>query len=510
MSNNSLNNKRIAKNTFFLYFRSIFLLLISLYTSRITLQVLGVENYGIYQVVGGVVTMFSMLSATLSSASQRFITYALGDNDRDKLKKVFSTCITLHIVLAGIVVLLLEVLGLWFLNNKLNIPFERLSTASWVMQFSIATLFINIISLPFNALITAHEKMSAFAYISILEGLLKLGSVFLLIFIKWDKLFLYAALQFVIALAIRIAYSSYSNSHFEEARKVNLKIDRPLFYEMFSFAGWNLFGNGSLVLRNQGVDIVLNLFLGVAVNAAKGVSNQVQAAVQQLVGTFSAAIKPQLTKSIAQGDYDRAFSLINNGSRYFYLMMAIMVIPIMVCAPELLSLWLGNVPKYAVEFVQWTMVYLLLDTLSRMLMYAIISKGNIKNFQIVVGGTKLLAVPLVFLLLNLDLNPLWGIWVNIILELICLIERLYFNERLMKFDSLIYIKDVILRCLLIFIVAYGLCYFTVMLFSGMVILKLFVSFTITMAIICLLGMKKFELILVVNMGVKILKNKMKL
>lgn len=508
MSDNTSSNRRIAQNTIFLYFRSIFLLLISLYTSRVTLQVLGVEDYGIYQVVGGVVAMFSMLSSTLASASQRFITYALGKNDKEILKKVFSTCITLHIALATIVVLLLEIIGLWFLSNKLNIPTERLVTAEWVMQFSIATLFVNIISIPFNALITAHEKMSAFAYISILDGLLKLGSIFLLTIIRWDKLFLYAAFHFVIALIIRVIYSSYSSSHFEEAKKVNPTIDKSLFKEMFSFAGWNLFGNGSLILRNQGIDIVLNLFFGVAVNAAKGISNQVQTAALQLVGNFTTAMRPQLTKSIAQGNYIRAFSLINTGSRYSFLMMAIIAIPIMTCTPGILSFWLGNVPQYTVEFIQWTMVYSLLNTWSKMLIHAILSKGDIRAYQIVVGGTKLLAMPIVFIVLKFDINPLWGIWVNIIIEIASLIESLYFNKKQLNLNYSGYVKDVILRGLAVFIIAFCLSYFTIKFITVQLLLELLISFVITGIVISILGMKKHELKIVTNIGLNFLRIKL--
>lgn len=504
MSDSSANNKRIAKNTVFLYFRSIFLLIITLYTSRVTLQILGVEDYGIYQVVGGMVAMFSMLSSTLASASQRFITYAIGGGNMENRKNVFSTCITLHIVLAGIVVLLLEVLGIWFLNTGLNIPSERLYIARWVMQFSVATLFVNIISLPFNALITAHEKMSAFAYISILEGLLKLGSVFLLTVIGWDKLLIYATFQFVNALLLCIIYSKYSNSHFEEAKKIKLSIDKPLFKEMFAFSGWNLLGNGSLVLRNQGIDIVLNLFFGVIVNAAKGVSNQVQNAVQQLVGNFTTAMKPQLTKSIAQGDMSRAASLVNTGTRYSFFMMAIIAIPIMISAPELLSIWLEEVPEYSSLFVQWTMVYLLLNTLSRLLIHAILSKGDIKMYQIVVGGTKLLAIPMVYVFLRLNVNPLWGIWVNIILEVICLIQSLYFNKKQMNFNSVLFVKDVIIRCLIILIIAFGISTFATKPISGMLIPEVFASGFITAISIAIIGIKHHELLMIRNITLRAL------
>ena len=487
------NNRRIAKNTVFLYFRSLFLLLINLYTSRITLQVLGVDDYGIYQVVGGVVAMFSMLSSTLASASQRFITYSLGRNDKMHLKGVFSTCITLHIILGLIIVILLEIFGIWFLDNELNIPPERIRTAAWVMHFSIATFFISVISLPFNALIIAYEKMNVFAYISILEGMLKLGAVFLLMILEWDKLLIYAVLHFLIAVLLRIIYSAYSRNKFEEAQNIKMAIDKTLFKDMFSFAGWNLFGHGTLVIRNQGVDIIINMFFGVVVNAAKGISNQVQAAVFQLVGNFTTALKPQLTKAIAQNNYRRTVQLINTGTRYIFLMMAILSIPIMACASGILDFWLGNVPHYAAPFVQWTMVYLLIDSFSRLLIHSILSQGDIRVSQIVVGCTKLLTVPLLFICFRFSVNPLWGIWINILLEVVCLIERLYFNAKQLNIDCLLFFRKVITRCLLVFVLAYPACYFSVEFFVGNLFLGLIISFSITGLIICVFGVTHEEL-----------------
>lgn len=481
------NNKRIAKNTVILYFRSLFLLLINLYTSRIILQVLGVEDYGIYQVVGGVVAMFSMLSNTLASATQRFITFALGKRDFLELKNVFSTSVTLHIILGVIVVGLLEVGGFWFLSNKINIPPDRLSTAVWVMHFSIVTFFLGIISVPYNAVIIAHEKMDTFAFISILEGILKLGSVFLLMLICLDKLLLYAVLHFVIAVIVQSIYIVYSNKHFEETNNLTMCMNKALFNDMFAFAGWNLFGNGSRVLRNQGVDIVLNIFFGIFVNAAKGISNQVDHAVSQLVGNFTTAIKPQLTQAIAQEDFRRAFILVNNGSRYIFLLMLFFTVPIIVCTPKLLSLWLGTVPEYSVEFVQWTMIYLLLDSLSRLLIHSILSNGDIKVYQIVVGGTKLLAVPFVLLFLQFDPNPLWGIWINILLEIVCIAERLYYNRKLLRFDHVKYLKDVILRCISIFILAIVLSMLFAVYVSDNFIVSVAVSITVTSSVIWFLG-----------------------
>lgn len=448
-------------------------MLVALYTSRVVLQVLGVEDYGIYNVVGGVVTMFSMLSSTLSSATQRFITYALGGNDFNHLKKVFSTSITLHIILGVIVVVLLEVFGVWFLNHKLNIPAERLSVANWVFQFSILTFFVNVVSVPYNALIIAHEKMSAFAYISIVDGFLKLGIALLLQWVTFDKLLLYAILYSIVAIIIRFIYSAYCTKQFVETRQLSLQIDKSLFKEMFAFSGWNFIGVGSLILRNQGIDILLNIFFGVSVNAAKGVSNQVQSAVQQFVGNFTSSVTPQLTKSVAQKDYARTNSLIVHSSRFAFFMMMLFAVPIIVYSKEILQLWLVEVPQYSVSMVILIMIYLLSDTMSRFLTNALLAFGEIRNFQLIVGGIKLLALPIAYVFLKCGGSPLTGIWVNIILDFVCLGFRLLLIKQKIEFSIYNFIFRVFLSCWVTFVLVYQIvklfyCHITDNLYIGVV------------------------------------------
>lgn len=491
-SNNLINNRRIAKNTLLLYVRSILLILISLYTSRVILQSLGVSDYGIYNVVGGVVTMFTMISTSMSTASQRFVTYALGEGDFEKLKKVFSTSITLHIIIGALLVLLIEFFGVWFLYTKLNIPAERLNVAFWVLQLSIATLFVNIISVPYNSLIIAHEKMSAFAYISILEAVLKLLTAFAVFWSPIDRLILYSILMFLTALLIRIIYTVYSQRKFEETRKVKLSIEHDLFKEMFSFAGWNLFGNGSLLLRNQGVDILLNLYFGVTVNAAKGICNQVQSAVYQFVSNFQTAVNPQLTMSVAQKDFDRTHSLISKGGRFSFYMLSMFAVPLIVAAPEVLSFWLVEVPEYTVIFIRWILIYLLLDTLSRFLITAVLAYGKIKIYQIIVGGTKLLTLPLVYVWLLLGGNPLTGILANIIIEIACLCQRLYFNSKYNGLSWHSYMFNTVLPCWSIFALAFVPSYLIRLYFSTNIFMLIISSLLITTIVIGLLGLKKGE------------------
>ena len=503
----SQDNKRIAKNTALLYVRSLILLVITLYTSRVILKALGVEDYGIYNLVGGVVTMFAMISGTLSSASQRFITFALGEGDSGNCKKVFSNSITLHIVLGLIIVAILEIGGVWFLNHKLNIPEGRMAVANVVLQCSIATFFVNIISVPFNALIIAHEKMSAFAYISILEGVLKLLIAILLLYVWMDKLVLFAILQLALAVILRSIYSIYCNRHFEEAQRLKLHIDKGLFKDMFSFAGWNLFGQTSLVLRNQGVDIVLNMFFGVTVNAAKGVSNQVQRAVMQFVGNFQTALKPQLTKSVAQNDIQRTHELVIQGSRFSFYMMLLFTVPLIISSKEILGLWLVKVPDWASVFVQLTMFYLLLDTQSRFLMHAIMATGKIRNYQIVVGGTKLMAIPMAYLWLVAGGTPTVGIWVNIILEIICLGERLYFNKKMLNLPVADFLNSAFTKCFLVLIVAMLLPYLTYMYVTKNLWVVLPVSLASSLLAVYCLGLNKHERTQLISKAEKIIRKK---
>lgn len=492
-------NKKIAKNTLFLYFRSLVILVLNLFSFRIILDTLGVEDYGTYSVIGGVVMMMSVLTGALSSATQRFITYALGQNDIQRLKAVVSNSVTLHIVLALIVSLILEIVGLVMLDGYLDIPVDRIGAAQIVLQFSIVAFFVNMVSIPYNALITAHEKMKAFAYIGILECVLKFMAVLFLYVCPFDRLVSYALLIMLISISIRCIYSIYCKKHFIESKKITYKIDKNMFKEMFAFAGWNFLGHGSLALRNQGVDVLLNMFFGVTVNAAKGLSNQVQHAVMLLVQNFQTAVKPQLTKAVAQNDFERAFFLINQGSRFSFYLLTLMAVPVIIVTPDILSIWLKTVPEYTVEFIRWTLIYLLLDTQSRFHIHAILSTGKIRNYEILVGGTKLLAIPLVLLFLKCD-KMYWnwsdaaiiGVWVNIVLEVICFAERLWYNKKQLNFPSGKFLKNIFIPNWSVFFLSFVLPVFVMKYISQNAILLILLSeiSAITSIVVC--GMNRDE------------------
>ena len=317
MSQISENNKRIAKNTLLLYVRMLFMMVVSLYTSRVILNALGVEDFGIYNVVGGVVTMFSIISSSLSSAISRFLTYELGKGNQTKLNKIFSASVSIQLLLSLIIVVLIESVGVWFMNVKMTIPESRMTAANWVLQFSIVTFVINLISVPYNAAIIAHEKMSAFAYISILEAVCKLAIALLIMVSSIDKLIFYAILMCAVAVVIRFIYGHYCKKNFAECT-YHFHWDKDILKQMFGFAGWNFLGSGSFLLMTQGVNILMNMFFGVTLNAARGVANQVDNAVQQFVTNFTTAINPQITKSYATGNLSYMHQLVSAGSKYSF------------------------------------------------------------------------------------------------------------------------------------------------------------------------------------------------
>lgn len=424
MTDTAQNNKRIAKNTLLLYFRMLLTMAVSLYTSRVVLSTLGVEDYGIYNVVGGVVAMFSVISGTLSAAISRFITYELGKGDRDKLTRIFSSSVTIQLGLGLIILILAEAIGVWFLNAKMNIPESRMYAANWVFQLSIVTFVINLISVPYNAAIIAHERMSAFAYISILEVSAKLLIVYLLLISPVDRLIFYAILMASVALIIRFVYGYYCKRHFEECT-YRFIFDKELLKKMFGFAGWNFIGASSAVLRDQGGNIVINLFCGPAVNAARGIAYQVNSAVNGFVSNFMVALNPQITKSYASGDREYMMTLIYQGARLSFYILMILSLPVIINVDYILELWLKAVPEHTSTFIQLVLVFTMSEAISNPLITAMLATGNIRNYQIVVGGLQLLNLPISYVLLRNGCIPETVLIVAICISQCCLVARLY-------------------------------------------------------------------------------------
>lgn len=445
---NTANSKRVAKNTILLYGRMLFLMLISLYTSRVILNALGVDDYGIYNVVGGVVTMFSVLSGSLNAAISRFITYELGTGKKEKLKRVFSSSVTIQLGLAVFFVIIAETVGLWFLNCKMVIPEERLVAANWCFQFSIITFAVNLISVPYNAAIIAHEKMSAFAFISIFEGVGKLLIALCIPYNSIDRLIFYALMIAVLSWAIRMIYTWYCKKNFEECTYTFI-YDHTLLKKMFGFAGWNFFGAGSWQLMNQGVNLLMNVYFGVAINAARGIAIQVDTAVLQFVNNFTMALNPQITKSYASGDKSYMFSLLFRGAKFSYFLMLFFAIPL-ICETEfILKLWLGIVPDHAVEFARLALIVSMIHVLSNTMITAVLATGDIKKYQIIVGGLGMLVFPLAWLSFYLGLSPETAYFATIAVFLCQLMCRIKLLKDMIGMSPKQYIREVVLKVIVV-------------------------------------------------------------
>ena len=446
----SEKTKRIAKNTIMLYIRMLFGMMVSLYTSRIVLQTLGVEDYGIYNVVGGFVAMFSLISNSLSSSVSRFLTFELGKGNIEKLKTVFSTSVLIHIVLAIIVFICAESIGVWFLNTQMTIPAERLTAANWVFQASIVSFMFGLFSVPYNASIVSHEKMTAFAFIGILNILLNLSIVLFLAFtsVTFDKLIAYSVLLVIVSISLQFIYVIYCLKHFEECR-LKIRFDKEYWKEISSFAGWNFIGCTAGLLKDQGVNILLNLFIGPILNAARGIAGTVNNAVSSFAANFMMALNPQITKSYASGEHAYMFSLVERGSRFSYFIMLILTLPIILEAEFILSLWLGDFPDHTVNFVRLILTLSLLDILSNTLITLQNATGKIRNYQIVVGGALLLNFPLSYLCLFLGFPPESTLIVAIIVAVLCLSLRLSFLHRMVGLSILSFLKNVLLKVLIV-------------------------------------------------------------
>lgn len=436
-------SKRIAKNSLLLYIRTLFVLLINLYTSRVILHTLGVVDYGVYNVVGGVIVMLGYLTNSLSGASSRYITYDLGTGDMNLMRKTFGNILSIHFCMAGVVIIVAETLGLWFVLTQLNIPVERQTAAFWVYQCAILSSVVSLIGVPYNAAIVAHERMSAFAYISIIDAILKLLIAFLILFVSFDRLIVYSILFLCIQIFDRIVYGLYCTRYFEET-KVKMTYDRNLFHEIFSFAGWTMIGNVAAMGSTQGLNMLLNIFFGPVVNAARGIAVQVQSACQQFCSNFQMALNPQLTKSYAQGDLEYMHKLLIRSSKFSFFILFIIVLPLILEADFVLKLWLGVVPEYTVTFVRLMLIISLMSTLSNPIIVSVHATGIIKKFQLIEGIMLLTIVPISYVLLKFfHLSPSIVFIVNLIVEICTQYARIRIVLPMIRMDLLMYVCHVV-------------------------------------------------------------------
>ena len=444
------NNKRIAKNTITLYFRTFITLLVGLYTSRVMLHALGVDNYGINAVVGGIVAMSSLITGTMCQAIGRYITYALGMGDRQLLKTMFSTSINAQIVMALLAAVVLEIVGVWFLNSSANIPDGRMEAANWVLQCSI----ISLVGSPLGAIIVAHERMAIYAYISIVDVMLKLAICFVIMAYDGDRLILLALLQVAIAFGMQCFYAWYCRRNFEEARYNPKIFDKDLLKELTFFSGWNLINNGAWVFSTQGVSMLVNVYFGVTMNASRSIATTVNGAVQGFVGNFTMAFTPQITKSYAAGEKEYAVNLVNRGTRFTWLMMYMFIVPVCVEAEMLLKLWLGEVPPLAVLFLRFSMFESLAVSSGQNLFRLIQADGRIKMYTIHAALVAGLIFPIAWLLYKLG-APVWTAYLVFIIDFLLLnLVRFYDLKRLMTFSVRQHITKCISPCLVVSVVSF--------------------------------------------------------
>lgn len=439
-----LDNKRIAKNTILLYLRMFYSLLISLFTARVILQALGFTDYGLYNVVGSVTTMFVFLRSSMGNATNRYIAFGVGKGDFAELKKTFSTCVIVHTIIAILIVILCEFVGLWLFYNKMEIPPDRMSACFWVLQLSIATCAIGVICVPYDADIIAHEKMGAFAFISILNSTLNLGVVYAVKYCPLDKLVFYAFLVFTIQVINRIIYNVYCHKHFPESKFVRI-VDKAQIKEMFKFAFWNLFGNMAAIACTPILNVFLNMFFGPVVNAARGIAVSVQSVVTGFISNFQLAVVPQITKSYAAGELIRMRKLIITSSKFSYFLFFFVALPLTIEARQVLTLWLGDIPDHTISFMQLTMLTMLITSWIQPLHTANLATGNIKKFQTLRGTVMLLMLPISYLALKAGAIPEVVFLVQLIATFAAQIVMLFIIRPLIQLSLREYVMEVFIR-----------------------------------------------------------------
>jgi O-antigen/teichoic acid export membrane protein len=442
------DNKRIAKNTMALYLRQLLSMAVSLYTSRVILQVLGVDDFGIYNVVGGVVAMFSFLTGTMGSASQRFLAFDLAAGNKERLQQTFSLITLYYLTTMVVIFLLSESAGVWFLNTQMNIPPDRMAAANWVLQFSIASFSVSILQSPFMSTIIAHERMNVYAYMSIAESIIRLLIVYALQLVTFDKLMSYAVLLFLSSVTLAIFYVVYCWRHFPESH-YRFYFDKSRLKEIFSYTSWNVIGVVANLLRGQGINILLNMFFNPAINAARAVAYQVNGAVSSFYSNFYTAVRPQIVKLYAAGNQDGMLDLVYKSSRLAGFLVLVLALPIYFYTPEILNYWLGNPPEYASIFLKLVLATALVETLSLPLVTCLQAANRIKEIQLSVSILYLLNVPISYVFLHYGYPPEAPMYINLILIFIAFLPRIYYVHKIQSMPYMAYMKAVLWHLLLV-------------------------------------------------------------
>ena len=447
------DNKRIAKNTMFLYFRMMLVMLVNLYTSRIVLQNLGIEDYGIYNVVGGIVTMFTFLNGSLGAATSRYITFELGQKKFERLNNIFNVALIIHISIAAIIIILAETIGLWFFNGKMTIPDNRQDAAFWVYQISILTCFISLTQVPYNATIIAHENMKIYAWVGIGEVIGKLVVVYLILISPIDRLVFYALLLCILQISIMMFYRIFCSLNYQES-KIRLCRDKSLYKEIFGYAGSDLIGNISVLAQGQGLNILLNMFFGPVVNAARGIAYQVQGAVTQFSNNFMTAVRPQIIKSYAEGNIEGMMKLVKQSSCFSFYLMWMISLPVCLEADCILSLWLVEYPDHTINFLILAIIICLIQTMKTPRTTIFHATGHIKYCNIVVGSILCTVFPLAYIALKLGGRPEYVFLMAILTMLVSEFASMVILKKYINYSIKDYLRNVHGRCLLVAIVSF--------------------------------------------------------
>lgn len=485
MQDEHYSKSRVAKNTIILYLRMIITVIVSLFTSRILLKALGFSDFGIIEVVGGLVTMISFLQVGMSGASQRFLSVGLGIGDIKELKNTFCTTVLTHRIIAIIGVFILEIVGLWFLNYKLNIPPDRLYYANWVFQCSIIIFAVSIATVPYNAAIIAHERMGVFAYITISEVIFKFILAISLYYATMDKLILYSVLSVLGTIFICSIYWRYCKKNFEECT-YSFNFDKKLTKEMISFAGWGFVGNMGFSTKDQLSNILLNLFFDTTVNAARGIATRVSSIINSFAQNFTTALNPQIAKLYAAGEYEKSRDLVYAASRYAFFLLLILAVPFLTNEHYILVLWLGDIPSYTDSFVFIILTVALIYSMAHSTATAILTTGKVRSLQLGLALILLTEIPIAYVILKLGCNPWQAMIPSIITTMITVLYRYYLITRYVSIYSFKhFLIHTVFRCLIIYILSLGLSLFVrshfsqgffnfilTTLFSGVIVLLL--------------------------------------
>lgn len=499
--------KRMAKNAGMLYFRMLLTMGVALYTSRIVLQTLGIDDFGIYHVVAGFVSMLGFLHGAMSSATQRFLAFELAKPGKKDMPGIFTMSINIHILIAVVVLILGETVGLWFVKTQMTIPVDRMLAAEWVFHISLVSFMVTIISVPYNALIIANEKMSVFAWVSILDVTLKLLIVFMLGWFGFDKLILYALFSLSVVLIVFFIYRTYCHAKFKDSQ-FKLYWDQALFKVMVSYTGWNLWGNVAAVMSGQGVNILLNIFFGPAVNAARAIAMQVSAALNSFVQNIQVAVNPQIIKSYAENNMEFMYRLVCYGAKYNFFVLLLLSLPVLNNLEVILQLWLGAVPEYTNVFTKLIIITILIDSLSPSLMTAAQATGRIKLYQFVVGGLLLLNVPISYIVLKMGYAPDIVFYVAISLSVMALIARIYLISALIEMKKTTYLFDTLIPVFLVILSVLSVnSFLNINLGSSLLNFLISVSLTGVLVICAVLfvGLNKREKVMLLKMTLNLKK-----